>query len=114
MTFRGKLIATLRRLQPVLSEPGVLVVGSEVPNLLEPGAAATLVVSQGVDVAVPVAHVAAIKRRLREVEDLVPSTEEPSVYVPTSSALIEANFLGLDTRIREARDTYVLDDPNCH
>jgi hypothetical protein len=28
---------------------GVMVVGSEVPNLLEPDAAATLVISQGVD-----------------------------------------------------------------
>lgn len=111
MTFREKLIGTLRKLQPVLSEPGVLVVGSEVPNLLEPSAASTLVVSQDVDIAVPVDRVDAIKRRLRDVDDLVPSTDEPSVYVPRSSALIEANFLGLDTRLREARDTYVLDDP---
>ena len=40
MTFRERLIGTLRQLQPVLEEPGVLVVGSEVPNLLQPDAAA--------------------------------------------------------------------------
>ena len=33
---------------------GVLIVGSEVPNLLQPHAASTLVVSQDVDVALPV------------------------------------------------------------
>ena len=85
-------------------------VGSEVPNLLEPGAASTLVVSQDVDLAVPIDRVEAIKRRLRQVEGLVPSAEEPSVYLPTSPALIEAKFLGLDPRIREAGETYVLED----
>ena len=52
VTFRDRLIGTLRLLRPVLEEPGVLVVGSEVPNLLEPEAASTLVVSQDVDVVV--------------------------------------------------------------
>jgi hypothetical protein len=111
VTFRERLIGTLRVLQPVLDEPGVLVVGSEVPNLLQPDAAATLVVSQDVDVAVPVDHLETIKRRLREVEGLVPSAEEPSVYVPASPELIEAKFLGHDRRIREPGETYVFEDP---
>jgi hypothetical protein len=55
VSFRTKLLATLREIEPVLVEPGVLVAGSEVPNLLEPGAASSLVVSQDVDIAVPVA-----------------------------------------------------------
>jgi len=42
------------------------VVGSEVPNLLEPGAAATLVVSQDLDIGVPVDRHAALKARLAE------------------------------------------------
>jgi hypothetical protein len=83
VTFREKLIATLRRLQPVLEEPGVLVVGSEVPNLLQPDAASTLVVSQDVDLAVPVDRVVLFKRSLAQVQGLVPSADEPSVYVPT-------------------------------
>ena len=110
MTFRDKLIGTLRLLRPILEEPGVLVIGSEVPNLLQPDAASTLVVSQDVDLGVPVDRVQAIKRRLREIEGLTPSADEPSVYVPASGALIEANFLGLDSRIREPGDTYVLED----
>ena len=89
-----------------------MVVGSEVPNLLEGGAAATLVVSQDVDIAVPVDRVPAIKIRLRKVDGLAPSADEPSVYVPSSPGLIEANFLGLDSRIRDASETYVLDDPD--
>jgi hypothetical protein len=112
VTFRDRLIATLRQLQPVLEEPGVLVVGSEVPNLLQPGAASTLVVSQDVDLAVPVDRVGPFKRRLAQVQGLVPSIEEPSVYVPTAPELIEANFLGLDPRIRDASETYVLEDPD--
>lgn len=111
MTFRDRLLRTLFELRPVLDEPGVLIVGSEVPNLLQPNAASTLVVSQDVDLAVPVDRVEHVKRRLRQLRDLVPSAEEPSVFVPTSSALIEANFLGLDTRLRDASETYVLEDP---
>ena len=49
MTFRDRLIATIRAARPALESPGVIVVGSEVPNLLEDGAAATLVVSQDLD-----------------------------------------------------------------
>jgi hypothetical protein len=50
VAFRDRLLATIRAARPVLEDPGVLVVGSEVPNLLEPGAAATLVVSQDLDI----------------------------------------------------------------
>ena len=110
VNFRDRLIGTLRVLQPVLEEPGVLVVGSEVPNLLEPGAACTLVVSQDIDLGVPVARLEAVKTRLGQIEGLVRSADEPSVYVPASPELIEANFLGLDSRIHEASETYVLED----
>ena len=111
VTFRDRLLGTLRLLRPILEEPGVLVVGSEVPNLLQPDAAATLVVSQDVDLAIPVDRVDRLKKRLREVEGLVQSAEEPSIFVPTSPTLVEANFLGLDPAIRDASETYVLEDP---
>lgn len=110
MTFRDRLLGTLAALRPVLEEPGVLIVGSEVPNLLQPDAASTLVVSQDVDIGVPVGQLESVKARLRQVRGLVPSDDEPSVYVPTSPSMIEANFLGLDSRIRDARETYVLED----
>jgi hypothetical protein len=42
--FRDRLFATIRAARPVLEVPDVLIVGSEVPNLLEPDAASTLVV----------------------------------------------------------------------
>ena len=111
VTFRDRLLRTLSELRPILDEPGVLIVGSEVPNLLQPDAASTLVVSQDVDLAVPLDRVDAVKRHLRQLRELVPSPEEPSVFVPTSDALIEANFLGLDERLREAGETYVFEDP---
>ena len=79
MTFRDRLLGTLRLLQPILEEPGVLVVGSEVPNLLQPDAASTLVVSQDVDLAIPIERVDRIKKRLREIDGLVQSSEEPSM-----------------------------------
>ena len=111
MDFRSRLLATLRRLAPLLQEPGVLVVGSEVPNLLEPGAASTLVVSQDVDIGVPVEHHAAVKELLAGLEGLRPSREEPSVWVPDSPELLEVNFVGIDRATRGPDDTYVLEDP---
>ena len=106
-TFRDRLLATLRAAEPVLRVPGV-VVGSEVPNLLEPGAAATLVVSRDVDLAVPVDAHQAVKERLEQIVGLVPSTEEPSVWAPHADRgdLIELNFLGLDPSIVDPMDSY--------
>jgi hypothetical protein len=106
MDFRTRLLRTLRAVESVLQEPGVLVVGSEVPNLLEPGARSALVVSQDVDIAVPVERLAAVKAKLRNVHGLVQSQEEPSVWLPEHDDLIEVNFIGLDAR----GVTYVLED----
>jgi hypothetical protein len=108
VSFREILLDTLRAIEPILAEPGVLVAGSEVPNLLEPDARSSLVVSQDVDIAVPVECHAAVKERLRGVRDLSPSDEEPSVWLPKRDGLIEVNFLGLD-RAAGGR-TYVLED----
>jgi hypothetical protein len=41
VAFGDRLLATIRATRPVLETQGVLVIGSEVPNLLEPGAAAS-------------------------------------------------------------------------
>jgi hypothetical protein len=110
MAFRDRLLATINAARSVLEEPGVLVVGSEVPNLLEPGAAATLVVSQDLDVGVPVSCHAAVKRHLAEMLiGFQPSPEEPSVWTPRSSDLIEVNFIGMDPR-RDPADAYVFED----
>jgi hypothetical protein len=110
--FRQRLLETLRLIEPLFSTPGILVVGSEVPNLLEPGAAATLVVSQDVDLAVPVASHGELKRRLANLRDLRPSQDEPSVWVPSRDGLLEVNFLGLDPATVDTSDTYVLEDPD--
>lgn len=87
----------------------MMVVGSEVPNLLESGAAATLVVSQALDIAVPVDRHDAAKRRLPEITGLRPSPDEPSVWVPDSPGLIEINFIGIDTT-RDPADAFLLED----
>ena len=112
MTFRERLLATLRAVEPILDVRGVLVAGSEVPNLLEVDAAATLVVSQDVDLAIPVAVHDEVKARLDRITRLVPSSDEPSVWVPRPDAaeLIEVNFIGLDPAIVEPIDTYEKQD----
>lgn len=110
MDFRRRLIATLRAVRAVLDEPGVLVVGSEVPNLLEERAAATLVVSQDVDLAVPVGRHAAVKSRLGHISGLRPSVVEPSVWVPENPDLLEVNFVGMDAALGDLSEAYVLDD----
>ncbi|MCC6523029.1 MAG: hypothetical protein IT373_10245 [Polyangiaceae bacterium] len=100
----------MRAIQPVTDEPGVLVVGSEVPNLLEPGAASTLVVSQHVDIGIPVSSHGRVKALLARLEGFRPSPEEPSVWLPEQEELIEVNFLGLDRALSDPTESYVLED----
>ncbi len=110
MTFRDRLLATIRAARPVLETPDVLVVGSEVPNLLEPEAAATLVVSQDLDVGVPVNRHPDVKRQLTQLAAaFAPSPEEPSVWTPRSPDLLEVNFVGIDPS-RDPSDVYVFED----
>jgi hypothetical protein len=110
VAFRDRLLATLRAMRPLFDEPGVLIVGSEVPNLLQPGAASTLVVSQDVDVGVPVDGHAAVKRRVAALSGFRPSAEEPSVLVPRTEGLLEVNFVGMNPA-RDPTDTYLIEDP---
>jgi hypothetical protein len=103
------LVATIHAARPVLELPDILVIGSEVPNLLEPGLAATLVVSQDLDIGVPIARHGDVKARLGALSALSPSSEEPSVWVPRSSDLLEVNFVGIDPS-RDLTDAYVWED----
>ena len=75
-----------------------MVAGSQVPNLLEPDARSSLVVSQDVDIAVPVDGHAAVTMRLHEVRGLARSAEEPSVWLPTDEDLLEVSFIGREKR----------------
>ena len=110
VAFRDRLFATLRAVRPVLEEPGILIVGSEVPNLLQPGAASTLVVSQDVDIVVPLASHEATKRALRSVTALRASADEPSVWVPASGDMLEVNFIGLDPALTDLTEVQVKED----
>jgi hypothetical protein len=110
VTFRDRLISTLTAIRPILEEDGVLVVGSQVPNLLEPGVASTLVVSQDVDIGIPVSVHKNVKARLKGIQGLQPSREEPSIWVPESEALIEVNFVGMDASVKSPDEAYVLED----
>jgi hypothetical protein len=98
MDFRTRLLRTLRAITPVLEQPGVLVAGSEVPNLLEPDARSSLVVSLDVDIAIPIHRHADVKMRLHEVRGLAHSVEEPPVWLPTEEDLFEVNFIGREKR----------------
>jgi hypothetical protein len=111
MGFRNQLLGTLRAIQPLLELPGVMVVGSQVPNLLEPGAASTLVVSRDVDIGVRVSAHAGIKKCLASAGAIRQSPDEPSVWLPVDRGLIEVNFVGIDPEILDVDETYLLDDP---
>ncbi len=89
--------------------PEILIIGSEVPNLLQPGAAATLVVSLDLDIGVPVHRHAAVRERLTELVEFAPSADEPSVWTPHSPHLLEVNFVGMDPD-QDPADAYVLED----
>jgi hypothetical protein len=110
MTFRDRLLATIAAARPVLETPDVLVVGSEVPNLLEPEVAATLVVSRDLDVGVPVNRHEEVKERLALLRAaFTPSPDEPSVWTPNAPDLLEVNFVGIDPS-RDPTDAYVVED----
>lgn len=109
MTFRDRLLATIRAARPVLAPAGALIVGSEVPNLLQPDAASTLVVSQDLDVGVFVDRHAHLKKGLLELTDFVPSASEPSVWLPRTQGLLELNFVGIDP-LQDPSEAYVLHD----
>lgn len=51
-----------------------------------------------------------VKRRLRDIRGLGPSSEEPSVWVPESMSLIEVNFVGMDPALGGPGQAYVLED----
>lgn len=86
-----------------------MVVGSEVPNLLVHDES-VLVVSEDVDIAVPVASHAEVKRRLPSLRGLVQSVEEPSVWVATAGDMIEANFLGMEPGAPRPGEAWVHED----
>jgi hypothetical protein len=109
VTFRDRLFATIRAARPVLELPDVLIVGSEVPNLLEPDAASTLVVSLDLDIGVPVASHASVKSRLDALHQFEPSPDEPSVWTPRTPQLLELNFLGIDPSTQPL-EAYVFED----
>jgi hypothetical protein len=109
VAFRDRLVATIRAARPVLEAEGILVVGSEVPNLLQPGAAATMIVSQDLDIGVPVDRHAALKQRLGELHAFEASADEPSVWTPRSPDLLELNFVGMDPA-QDPAEAYVLED----
>ncbi|RLE26810.1 MAG: hypothetical protein DRJ65_04785 [Acidobacteria bacterium] len=108
--FRTKLLSTLKAIQSVLDVPGVMVIGSEVPNLLQPEAASTLVVSQDVDIGVPVKRIEEVKTALQEVVGLEPSEEEPSVWLPSLPDIIEVNFVGMDPDVDDPTGAFVIED----
>jgi hypothetical protein len=102
-------VATIRAARPIVELPEILIIGSEVPNLLQPGAAATLVVSLDLDIGVPVHRHGAVRERISELVEFAPSADEPSVWTPHSPHLLEINFVGMDQG-QDPADAYVLED----
>jgi hypothetical protein len=111
MDFRERLLATLRAIRPILGVEGVIVAGSEVPNLLEKGAASTLVVSEDVDLAVSVDAMEEVAQRLTLLSDFIRSADEPSVLLPRQKELVEVNFIGFDAKLTDPTESYVAERP---
>ena len=86
-----------------------MVIGSEVPNLLQANAASTLVVSQDLDIGVPVDAHPALKARLGELHEFEVSPDEPSVWIPRTADLLELNFVGMDAT-QDPAEVYVFED----
>jgi hypothetical protein len=110
MSFRERILASLTAAQEVLSVPGVMVAGSQVPNLLQPDAESTLVVSEDIDIVIPVSAHSEVKRRLGTMRGYSAAPDEPSVWLPDDPEKLEINFIGMDPSARDSGDTYVLND----
>ena len=109
MTFRDRLLATIRAAAPVLEDTGALIVGSEVPNLLQADVASTLVVSQDLDVGVLVGRHAAAKERLPGLGQWF----EPSrrtVGVDSALARPPGTELRRDRPFADPAEAYVFED----
>ena len=98
MSFRDRLIASLQAAQDVLNVPGVMVAGSQVPNLLQPDADSTLVVSDDVDIVVPISAHSQVKERLTGLRGYRQASDEPSVWIPDDAEKLEINFIRDDQR----------------
>ena len=66
-------------------------------------------VSQDLDIGVPVDRHAALKERLGDLHDFQPSTDEPSVWTPRAAELLELNFIGMDPS-QDPAEAYVFAD----
>ena len=110
VAFRDRLLATVEAMAPVLAIEGVLVAGSEVPNLAQHDLASTLVVSEDLDLAIPIDRHAEVKAALGRVQHFRPSPHEPSVWLPLDETLIEVNFIGVDRANRDPTSLSVLED----
>ncbi|TVQ21596.1 MAG: hypothetical protein EA382_13360 [Spirochaetaceae bacterium] len=110
MEFRERLIRTLHALEPILRVPGVMVGGSEVPNLLEPDARSSLVVSQDVDIIVPIEAHGLVRDRSRSIPGFRRSAEEPTILEPVDTALLEVNFIGMPRKDDDSGRTFLYED----
>lgn len=66
--------------------------GSEVPNLLEPDAASTLVISLDLDIGVPVDRHSLVREGLNGLLEFDASSDEPSVWIPRTPGLLETGM----------------------
>lgn len=101
---------TLKAITSIIEIPDILIGGSEVPNLIQPAAACSLVVSGDVDIVVPVPLHETVKERIPALTLFRQSIEEPSVLEPVDENLLEVNFIGLDRREEYSGETYILED----
>jgi hypothetical protein len=72
-----------------------MVAGSQVPNLLQPGAASTLDVSPAVDLVIPISAHQHVRESLANVTGYRASPDEPSVWLPDDPNRLEINFIAM-------------------
>ena len=112
MDFRTRLIRTLEAAEALLKVPGVIVIGSVVPNLLQAEGAPALVISEDVDLGVPISRHHELREALDRLQDFEASSTEPSVWLPRREELIEVNLVGMVTSQEKISDVWILEDPD--
>ncbi len=109
MGTESALLETVKAARSLIEIPDVLVVGSQVPNLMQPTGSDLLVVSRDLDLAVTRQAIPDVKACLPTLTHFAPSSSEPAVLLPKSGNLLEVNLLGLD---RDCERSYIREDPD--
>ncbi len=108
MEFAERLLMTIKDISDLFID-GVIVIGSEAPNLFSFYEKSPVIVSKDIDLGVDVKAHNGLKEKITGLQTFKISEDEPSVLTPLGPQL-EVNIVGIDRRLTDISESYVLED----